>query len=239
MMRMLPVELDFITKKRFFKWLLIAGCISILVTVMTYVDRLRPDAQLLYCEQHLSGACVKTKTLRVPRVYFGSGYWMRLGSLDINHLSNKNYKHTTLEVAYPSMQAWAEVPIYARYTTHKIVIELGIVTEPDNNRSVEIYHLGTPKPTKLKEKYHGLIQYLTEPSRWDQMLVSDEPLPRVFIMCAYREKNMDEQGLGCRVDSFTPWGLHLETSHKRILLPYWEDMYSKTQALIQSFVMVS
>jgi len=86
---------------------------------------------------------------------------------------------------------------------------------------------------------YGLVQYLNEPSPhvW-QYLVPQSANPRIYLRCAYRTSNPDENNLGCSDFMFTEWGLEVEIIHKLILMPHWADMHDKVLNLIQSFVVI-
>jgi hypothetical protein len=200
-------------------------------------DTKRGPVELSYCTNGINYGtprvqCTEYKILRIPRSYFPLG-----GHFDYSHHTAGGWEE--LEVAYPSMQPWHSVPLWEKWKTHKLEVDVkGALAVLDARESLKVYSLGTPKPSHVQSSLYGLDQYLSEPGHDFQYLLPLEPNPRVFIHCGYKD-NGDlayERGFGCSATTSTSWNLPISIRYKRILLPQWADINAKTQALIKSFV---
>jgi hypothetical protein len=206
----------------------------------------REPIVLRYCgkdsvKNHAKNHCDEYK-LSIPFIYYG-GY-----PLDFSRKDPRDVQR--LEVAYPSMQAWNSLSILEKWNAQKIEIDIWIVTSTTVQTYIDsdasYYSKGVFKRFHVPELRYGLDQYLTGPEPHNgrqyylnQRLIPHEPIPRMYINCAYRDSNPDVNGLGCHDRLFTEWGLSLDLYHKLILLPHWSDIHDKVQGLIQSFVVNS
>ena len=185
-------------------------------------------------------ACLETKRLRIPARYFVG----RQKSLDLDS-SREPYE---LKVAYPSMQPWADVPFLERWRDGSRMIEIEVrgIGGGKPMDSADVYlKLGKPadRPVKMPNQPYGLDfyegkKYVTNSGTYlrEEYYMPPEPDPRIFIGCSYNGVPADDARFGCFTRTYTPWHLHLEYRHKRILLPNWEEIHTKALALIESFV---
>lgn len=206
---------------------------AVMFSLWWWVNTYRSPVELVYCSKSEGTLtpqyrCLETKALRVPRIYYG-GY-----PLDF---SKRQGEWQYLEVAYPSMEPWNSVPLYSRWNTHKLEIQLRSET---TRLSREIFDVSVGLPPKASHRLkpiYGLEQYVSGEPDSRQLLLPIETVPRTFISCPYNGGNPKDDGrYGCESFSHTPWGLELFIQHKRILLPQWADIHEKVQALIESFV---
>lgn len=208
-------------------------CIAIL-SISWWIGDLRKPVELNFCGESINFGtpqykCLRPKTLKVPRAYYGD-----FNQFDFTTpiAGEPNF----LIVAYPSMMPWYDVPLWERWNTHQLVIELGLLTVPDVRGDLAAYFLGTPKPSRMPGLFYGLEQYVSEPAQYFQYSIPFEPSPRVFIRCAFSNELNSERIQGCQTTSYTSWGLLMQTHHKRMLTPLWVDIHDKVQELVQSFV---
>ncbi|MEY3125289.1 MAG: hypothetical protein RLZZ573_1809 [Pseudomonadota bacterium] len=193
----------------------------------------RDPVQVTYCLARTHGPgerqCIEHKTLRIP-----ASYYFAAAAGQNPHPTEANPQQK-IEVAYPSMQPWSTVPWIERWNTHKIEITLLRVVGSVAKSRLETAFLGTPKPVRLESLY-GVDQYMEDGWGKNQLLVRSNADPQIFIRCAYSGLPAHETRFGCRSDTNTTWKLHMSYSHKRVLLPHWEDVQTRVLHLTESFV---
>ena len=198
----------------------------------------RDPAELTYCTKYgpdttnekptvtSKRLCMEFKKLKIPAIYYGSFI-----NVSDHHADNTQ----RLEVAYPSMKAWASVPWFERSGVKKIDIELVAVTPQTTLDNFRNYFLGNPKPVQHSPIY-GLDQHIRETWGQWQTLLPLEAAPRVLLDCAYSVDSKDEERLGCSGTSYTDWQLQVIYRHKRFLISDWKEVHANVHTLIQSFV---
>jgi hypothetical protein len=174
------------------------------------------EGTLTYCADAVpeTGSCTEPRVIRIPSAY-------------------KTSKKNSVEVAYPGMQPWGSVSWLDRTKFQKVEITLRRALPLDASKSLEVYFLGSKKPTRLPD-IHGLEQYLKEGWGTTQLLVH-RANPSLFIRCAYSGLSKDEARYGCSAFSAAVNGVNAEYSYKRALLPHALTIQSEVERLVRSF----
>lgn len=183
---------------------------------------------IAYCSGVEKGTpkCKPVKILRIPYSYFAS-----------NPEKQDQLVIQKLEVAYPTMRPWSEIPFIKRWRTEKTEISIRQISSSAAEIAFEGAFLGNPKPVQFEDLY-GLTQYRKSGWGTNQILVRLDSQLKVFIQCSFSDHLSVNESLRCEVNENTEWGLSMQYSYNRKLLPSWKDVHVKVNELINSFSVV-
>ena len=228
-----PASTNDARRYRLGRWLTsIAALAVVTFGLCWWIGSYRDPVEITYCLNRVNSAtlqfkCLEAKTLKIPRAYDGDGYQFNFSNRTANDFQY-------LEVAYPSMKPWQSVPWSDRKNTTKIKLQLrGISNRHLVGENMESFFLGSPTAIQRVQPLHGLDLFDKDGSL---ILLSSESIRRVGIVCTHGSYPENSEVGYCWTYGHTNWGLNLYLGSNHAVLPQWQEVNTKTVALVNSFV---